>query len=339
MTDRHSEEAIEPSLPIIDAHHHVRDRPNDSYLFDDLRNDLNAGHNIRATVAIECGDMYRAFGPPDYRPVGEAEFLAGVAAMFASGRYGPLMACAAIVGFVDLRLGSKAAPVLDALSAASGGRLRGIRNPVAWHPSEELRRTRCGPEGLLSDPQFERGVMLLGERGLSLDAWIYHPQLPDFADLARRCPHTTLVLNHVGGPLGTGPYAGRRDAVFAEWKRMLAGVAQYPNVVCKLGGLGLPIFGFDLGSAPTSIDCATAWKPYIESAIELFGVDRCMFESNFPSDRVGIGYVEMWNAFKHMSAALSSTQRHALFSGTAMRVYRLEQALRTAADPLVSGAR
>lgn len=325
---------VEPDLPIVDAHHHVRDRPGDSYLFADLRADLARGHAIRATVVVECGDMYRAFGPEALRSVGEAEFLAGVAAMFASGRYGPKLACAAIVGYADLRLGAAAGDVLDALAAASGGRLRGIRNPVAWHADPELRKTRHGPEGILHDARFREGVSLLGERGLSLDTWLYHPQLADFAELADVCPQTTLVLDHLGGPLGTGPYTGRRAEVFAEWRHALQDLARRPNVVCKLGGLGLPIMGLHVPAGSGANVYASTWKPYVETAIEAFGVERCMFQSNFPSDRDGADYASIWNAFKLATTAYSQPERAALFSGTAIRVYGLAEAFAAAGESL-----
>jgi L-fuconolactonase len=321
---------LEPGLPIVDAHHHVRDRANDSYLFPELKADLNAGHRILATVAVECGDMYRASGPPALRPVGETEFLAGVAAMFDSGRYGPQLACGAIVGYADLGQGEECAPVLDALQRASGGRLRGIRNPVAWDASPELRKTRHGPEGLLKDPQFQRAVRRLGSRGLSLDAWVYHPQLRDFAALADACPGTTLVLNHLGGPVGAGPYAGKRQQVFAEWRLLMEGAARRPNILCKLGGLGLPIFGFSIDRNAPSAEFAAAWRPYIETAIELFGVERCMFISNFPSDRESIDYPRLWNVFKRITEAYSAAERTALFSATAARVYGLADAMAAA---------
>ncbi len=328
--------ALEPTLPIVDAHHHVRDRPGDSSLFAHLRDDLARGHNVRATVVIECGDMYRAFGPVAMRPVGETEFLAGVAAMFASGRYGPRLACAGIVGHADLRAGAAAAPVLDALAVASGGRLRGIRNPVAWHADPELRKTRGGPEGVLRDAGFQEGVALLGARGLALDAWVYHPQLPDLAALAWRCPQTTVVLNHLGGPLGRGPYAGRVAEAFAEWRMFLREVARAPNVMCKIGGLGLPIMGLDLPPQATCEQIAERWRPYVETAVDCFGASRCMFESNYPSDRDGVSYVNVWNACKVLTARWSPSDRNALFAGTAVATYRLEGAFADADEALPS---
>jgi len=336
MEDPGATAVLEAELPIVDAHHHVRDRPGDSYLFPDLRHDLAGGHNILATVAIECGDMYRAFGPAAYRPVGETEFLAGIAAMFASGRYGPRLGCAAIVGHADLRAGRELAPVLDALLSASGGRLRGIRNPVAWHPHPELRKTRGGPEGILGDSLFQQGVALLGARGLVLDAWVYHTQLADLALLARRCPGTTIVLNHLGGPLGRGPYAGRLDETFVEWRGLLRTLAREPNVVCKIGGLGLPIMGLELAPRAMPDVVASRWRPYVETAIECFGPQRCMLESNYPSDREGASYITVWNAFKLITADGSPAERLALFAGTAIAVYRLRDAFVAADVPLPS---
>ncbi|HTK02784.1 MAG TPA: amidohydrolase family protein [Bordetella sp.] len=320
------EEIIEPDRPIIDPHHHLRDRPGDHYMFEDLRQDLGSGHRIIATVAIECGDMHRATGPQALRPVGETEFLAGVAAMFDSGKYGPVAGVAGIVAYADLTLGTGLQAVLDAHRAASGGRLRGIRNPVAWHEHAEFRVTRTGPAGILHDPRFRGGVAVLGNNGLCLDAWVYHPQLPDLLDVARACPQTTIVLNHLGGPLGAGPYRTQREQVYAEWRASLRELAGCPNVVCKLGGLGMPVIGLGFNTAaqrPTSPVLADAFRPYIETAIDIFGADRCMFESNFPPDGVSNGCAVMWNAFKRIVRDYGEAEKTALFLGTAASVYRL----------------
>jgi predicted TIM-barrel fold metal-dependent hydrolase len=320
------EAIIDPELPIIDPHHHVRDRPDDRYLFEDLRADLATGHNIVATVAIECEDMYRAYGPPEMRSVGETEFLVGIAAMFGSGRYGPTKVCAGIVGYTDLRLGRDAQPVLDAQNAASGGRLRGIRNIAAWHANEKLRTKRVAQEGLLHDGGFRQGVDLLAASNLVLDLWLYHSQLADLVAMASACPRTTIVLNHLGGPLGSGPYAGKRDEVFADWRSNLRDVAGCHNVICKIGGLGQRIVGLGLDGPPdraTSAELALAWQPYVETAIQYFGVDRCMFESNFPTDQVSCTYPVLWNTFKRITTGYSAPEKSALFSGTAARVYRL----------------
>ena len=321
------EAIIDAELPIVDPHHHVRDRPDDRYLFADLQPDLASGHNIIATVAVECADMYRAYGPRELRSVGEIEFLVGIAAMFASGRYGRTKACAGIVGYIDLRLGTDIQQGIEALTAASGGRLRGIRNIAAWHTSPELRSKRTVAEGLLADSGFRKGVDMLAANGLVLDLWIYHTQLWDLAALARAGPQTTIVLNHLGGPLASGPYAAKRKGAFAEWQSGLQRVAQCPNVVCKVGGLGQRIIGLDAGKSReqvTSAELADLWQPYVHIAVDYFGVNRCMFESNFPTDGVSCAYPVLWNAFKRITTGYTTDEKTALFSGTAKRVYRLQ---------------
>jgi L-fuconolactonase len=291
---------------------------------------VRTGHNIVATVAIECGDMYRRYGPPALRPVGETEFIAGVAAMFDSGKYGDTAGAAGIVAYVDLKLGAAAQPLLDAHRMASGGRLRGIRNPVAWLEDPEMQKTRIGTPGLMKDPGFRAGVALLGRNDLLLEAWVYHPQLPDLFDLARACPDTLIMLNHTGGPLGAGSFRGRRPQIFAQWRADMARLAELPNVWCKLGGLGLPVIGMDFDRSaqrPDSETLARTYKPYIDTAITLFGVDRCMFESDFPPDNVASDYATLWNAFKRIAAGCSESEKTALFCGSAAKAYRLQDTL------------
>ena len=324
------EEVLEPDLPIIDSHQHFRDRPNERYLFSDFLTDASGGHNIVATVAVECGDMYRAAGPAELRPLGEIEFLNGIAAMFASGKYGTMRAAAGIVAAVNLRLGMKIRPVLEAAIAAGGGRLRGIRNPILWHASPKLMVGRSVGAGvtreLMADPAFRAGLTALSDYDLTYDAWVYHTQLPDIVDLARACPKTTIVLNHTGGPVGTGPYLGKRDEVFTHWHHQIGILATCPNVVVKLGALGMPVMGFDFAHrqpAASSVELANAWRPYFDACIAAFGSNRCMFESNFPPDRETCSYLVLWNAFKQIAAQYSSVERTALFSGTAARIYRL----------------
>jgi predicted TIM-barrel fold metal-dependent hydrolase len=255
--------------------------------------------------------------------------MVGIAAMFASGRYGPPMACAGVVGYLDLRAGADAQRGIDALATASGGRLRGIRNIAAWHAAEELQSKRTVARDLLADSGFQKGVDVLGANDLVLDVWVYHTQLADIAALAKVCPGTIIVLNHLGGPLASGPYATRREAGFAEWRSGLREVARCANVICKVGGLGQRIIGLDVGKTPecvTSADLAGLWQPYVSTGIECFGVDRCMFESNFPTDAVSCTYPVLWNAFKRMTVGYSVDERRALFGGTASRVYRLQGA-------------
>jgi predicted TIM-barrel fold metal-dependent hydrolase len=323
-----AEEILDPALPIIDPHHHLWDHPGERYLLDDLRRDLGSGHDIRATVFIQCGAMYRADGPEALRPLGETEFANGVAAMGASGRYGPARPCAGIVGLVDLTLGEAVAPLLEAHLRAAGPRFRGVRNRTAWHPSPEVRSNLTAPPpGPLGQPAFTEGARVLARFGLPLDIWCYHTQLPLVLALARAVPELTIVLDHVGGPLGVGPFAGRRGEVFAEWKRDLLALAACPNLVVKLGGLAMEVggFGFDLAERPPgSAMLAEAWRPYIETCIEAFGPQRCMFESNFPVDKGMCSYAVLWNAFKRLAAGAGAAERAALFSGTAARIYRLD---------------
>ena len=324
------EDAIDPGIPIIDAHHHLWDRPDWRYLFDEYRADIDAsGHNVTASVFVQCQAMYRAEGPADLRVVGETEFVNGVAAMSASGLYGPARLCAGIVGHADLRQGDGVQAVLEAHIAAGGGRFRGIRHITVWDADTTLMNPlSAGPPGVLGDPAFRAGFAQLAPLGLSFDAWLFHPQLPELTDLARAFPDTTIVLDHLSGILGIGGYAGRRDEVFSDWSGSVRELARGANLVGKLRGLGLRIngFGFETGAAPPSSEAlARAWRPYIETCIDAFGPQRCMFESNFPVDKGSYGYGLVWNAFKRLAKAATRDERAALFNETAARVYRLPQ--------------
>ena len=332
--DRRREEILEPDLPIVDPHHHLWDRPGPGgrYLLDELLADLASGHRIVATVFAQCGSMYRAGGPEALRPVGETEFVNGIAAMSASGGYGPARVCAGIVGHADLTLGDRVQAVLEAHLRAGGGRFRGIRQntlrDAAAHayygqPSMTLFNQ---PPGLLADPGFRAGFARLAPLGLSFDASLAHPQLPELTALARAFPGTGIVLDHVGFPLGIGAYAARRAAVFADWSASIRALATCPNVAVKLGGLGMTMIGFayhDEPEPPSSERLAAAWRPYVETCIEAFGAERCMFESNFPVDKAAYSYAVFWNACKRLTRGASATERQALFSGSAARVYRL----------------
>ncbi|MGV7213735.1 amidohydrolase family protein [Bradyrhizobium sp. UFLA05-112] len=321
------EQAIEPELPIVDAHHHLWDRPGQRYLFDELLADTRSGHDIRATVFVQSRSMYRAGLPADLQPIGEVEFANGIAAQAACGLYGRVRACAAIVGFADLMLGDRVDAVLDVLCRAGGDRFRGIRNQTAWHADADIVSNPVPPKpGLLTHPQFMAGACRLPSYRLTLDVWAYHTQLAEFAELARSCPDTLIVLDHLGGPLGIGRYRNRREGVFAEWSADLKLLAELPNVIVKLGGLAMRIGGFDFHEQPeppSSTALAQAWAPYVMTAIELFGPSRCMFESNFPVDKGMVSYVSLWNAFKVMTRELTPSERHELFCGTAVRTYGL----------------
>jgi predicted TIM-barrel fold metal-dependent hydrolase len=324
--DRVREEIIEPALPIVDPHHHLwHDRPSGRYMMEELLADLNSGHNIVATVFMQCGWKHRADGPEDFRPVGETEVVNAVAVLAASGAYGSRLACAGIVGFADLR-SPRLDAVLDAHVAAGAGRFRGIRHIAAWDESIVPTTSVVPPPGLMHDPAFVRGVQRLGARGFSFDAWLYHPQLKDLLTVARAAPETPIVIDHVGGPLGGGPFRGKRDAVFGVWSADMKALAHCPNVHVKLGGLAMPVNGYDYHNdplPPSSERMADDWKPWIETCIALFGPERCMFESNFPVDKGMCSYPVLWNAFKRLAAGATPAQKAALFHDTAARFYRL----------------
>ena len=329
LSGRPAEAALEPELPIIDPHHHFWDTPQlGRYLLSDLRTDIGGGHNIVATVFLECRAMYRKGGPAEMAPVGEVEFVNGIAAMSASGTYGPCRVAEGIVGHADLTLGARVREVLEAQIAAGGGRFRGIRYGVSHDASEAISRfiSRFVPPHIVRDATFREGFSQLAKLGLSFESWQYHPQLADAIDLARAFPDTTMILNHVGGVLGVGPYAGRRQEIRAAWQADIAALAKCPNVNVKLGGIGMTSFGFDFherARPPSSEELAEAWRQYIEPCIEAFGPSRCMFESNFPPDKQSGGYTELWNAFKRITAGASAADKAMLYGGTAARVYRL----------------
>jgi L-fuconolactonase len=327
------EPTLEPELPICDPHHHFWDFrtariPYQRYLLHELAADIHSGHNVRSTVFIEARAMYRADGPEEMRPVGEVEFVQGLAAASASGLYRPGRAAAAIVGHANLNLGARVAPVLEALQAASPNRFRGIRHSVTWDPHPEVENTAAhNMKGQLASDQFRAGARELARRGLSLEGWLYFPQLPELADFAKAVPDLTIILNHIGGLIRVGPYANRDDEVLATWRRGIAAVAECPNVNIKLGGLGMPRTGFDWHARDKPIgseELATAMAPFITYCIEQFGPDRCMFESNFPVDKVSYSYNVLYNAFKRLSKGYSAAERAAMFHDTATRVYRID---------------
>jgi len=321
------EETIDPTRPIIDPHHHLWDRGGQRYLIEELAADIGSGHNVIATVYVEARSMYRAGGQEALRPVGEVEFANGAAAMSASGAYGPAAICAGIVGHANLLLGEAARPVLEAEIAAGNGRFRGIRHSSPWDADPEVAGMYAlRPKKLLLDPIFREGFACLAPLGLSFDAWLFHPQIGELADLARAFPDTGIVLDHCGGPIGVGSYARRRDEIFANWKAAIQDIAKCPNVVVKLGGLAMRLLGYDFHERPkppSSEEAAAAWRPYIETCIEAFGPQRCMFESNFPPDKGQCSYLVIFNAFKRIAAQFSEPEKTALFCRTASEFYRL----------------
>jgi predicted TIM-barrel fold metal-dependent hydrolase len=276
------------------------------------------------TVFLECRSEYRTTGPEAMRPLGETVFVAAVAEKSAAGGGPPI---SGIVGHADLTLGAEVEEVLAAHVDAGSGLFRGIRDSAAWDPSDVVMAGRAGPmPHLYTDGRFREGFGRLSRFGLTFDAWNFHPQIAELTELARAFPETTIVQNHLGGPLGIGPYAGRREEVLSEWKGLITELAGCPNVTLKIGGLGMKVNGYGwIGrqSPATSDELVTAYQPWFDHALERFGPDRCLFESNFPVDRDSASYHVVWNAFKKLAAPLSDSEKEALLRGTAARVYRL----------------
>lgn len=339
-----AEAPLEPDQPIIDAHHHLWDRRNPGesksanpthrrYTGDDLLDDiLRSGHHVIDTVFVECLAMYRSDGGPTAY-AGEVEYVQGVAAQAEADLFGKgLRCCGAIIGATDLTQGDDVAIALDSLIAA-GRNFRGIRHGHGFHPSPDIPASHHPTreiEHLLLRDDFRAGFAELAKRDLLFECWGYHTQLSEVADLARSFPQVPIVLDHLGGPLGIGPYQGQRDKeVFEAWKLGITELARSSNVVAKLGGAGMPIFGFgfeDISQAPAdSATLAAAWKPHFEFVLEAFGVDRCMFESNFPVDKVSVSYGNLWNTFKRITAdlGLSADEKNKLFYANAAKTYSM----------------
>ncbi|WP_016882012.1 MULTISPECIES: amidohydrolase family protein [unclassified Rhodococcus (in: high G+C Gram-positive bacteria)] len=322
------DEPLVPSgMPIVDAHHHLWDRPRNQYLLPEYRADLDTVPAVAATVFVQCRSHYLPAGPEALKPVGEVRFARAVAESAHRTRpNGPHVARGIVAG-ADLTLGDRLGGVLDVLDADAGGRLRGIRNQTAWHPDPRVTSSPFPPApNKLLDSAFHGGARMLGTRGLSLDVWAYHTQLGQLRDLARACPDTTIVVDHLGGPLGVGPYADTRTSAFADWARDLAAVAACPNTVLKLSGAGMRVFGFAFDQRsrpPTSDELAAALTPYLDLALTLFGPQRCMFASNFPVDKGMFSYRTLWNTYAKAAAPLNQSEQEHLFHGTADAVYRL----------------
>jgi predicted TIM-barrel fold metal-dependent hydrolase len=344
------EAILEPDLAIIDPHHHLWDLrpllpmfpeprhrfletlvPVAHYTFDQFNAEVAAsGHNVIASVFMECGAFYNAAYGEAKKPVGEVEYVNGVAAQSASGLYGGARLCVGIVGHANLLLGGAVGEVLDALATASP-RFRGIRHQGAWDADPEvLGPPFHAPEGLYRDATFRAGFAELGKRGMSFDAWILEPQIGDVIDLARAFPDTPICLDHCGTPLGMASYKGRLEERFGIWRTAILELGKCENVMVKLGGLAM--HNCDMPSAGPaagigSEELARLWKPYIETCIEAFGTTRAMFESNYPVDRWGATYRVLWNAFKRITAGASTEEKAALYAGNAARFYAIEEVL------------
>lgn len=324
------EAPLEPGLPIIDAHHHLWNLPHDRYLLDEFLEDadpVRGGHNVVASVFAECAAMYRANGAPELRSIGEVEFANGIGAQAASGVFGPTLACAAMFGSVDLMLGERAGEILDIHLARAPDRYRGVRPIVCADPHGALDPWPSAPADMMESAAFRAGASELARRNLSLDVWVFHHQLDQVAKLAAALPDLTLILDHIGTPLGMGWYADRREEVYGTWRAGIAAVAEHSNVLVKLGGLNMHFNGFGWharGQPPTSQELAVANGPYYAAAIELFGPGRCMFESNFPMDKRACSYGVLWNAHKRIAAAFSADEKRLMFHDVAARAYRIQ---------------
>ncbi len=326
-----TEAVIEPDLTICDPHHHLWIRePYGHYLLEQFVDDIaTGGHNIESTIFVEAHAFYSPLRPPGFEFVSETEVMTGVAAMSESGHYGSTRVCAGIVGRCELQLGGPVtAEVLEAHIRVAGDRFKGVRASGSWHPNPSIRSSHTRPPPhLYLQPNFRDGFAQLHRYGMSFEAWQYHTQLDDVADLARAFPETPIMLNHVGGPLGVGPYKGKLDEVFADWSRDLPAVAACPNVYVKLGGLGMLVCGFEFHKQeplPGSEALAQAWRPYIETCIEAFGVNRCVFESNYPVDGASCSYGILWNALKRIASGCSVEEKTKLFRDNAMKFYQLK---------------
>jgi L-fuconolactonase len=330
------EDILEPLLPIIDTHHHLWDQlpaalpqgpdeASSTYLLDEFAQDFNSGHNIISTVYVQCHANYRVNGPEEMKPVGETEFAAQIGATSDRGHHGKTRVCQGVVGAADLTLGERLRPVLEAHIQAGQGRFRGVRASAAYDPDPIIGNTIDAP-GMYMRDDFRAGIAQLSAMGLSLDAWVFHTQISELIDLAREFPDTNIIMGHCGGPLGYGPYAGKRDEVFAQLKQSLTELAACPNVSMKLGGMMIRLAAVDflkLPAPPSSKELAQLWGPYIETCIELFGAQRCMFESNFPVEKAGVSWHTLWNTFKRITAGATTAEKTLLYSGTAQRVYKL----------------
>jgi predicted TIM-barrel fold metal-dependent hydrolase len=318
------EPVLEPELAIVDPHHHLWLRNGYLYLMPELAEDLGSGHNIAATVFAECHSMYRQGGPEAERSLGESEFVRGQAAISAAGQFGPARACAAMFGNVDMTLGGAVAPLLERHIEAAGGRFSGVRYSTGWDADERIHNVAPAAH-MLRDGSVREAAGVLSDMKLSLDCWLYHPQLDEIAELADALPDLTIILNHVGSPILGGPYRGKLDEVYQDWRQRIARVGERENVFIKLGALPIRLPGFagDRSLPPGSPEVAAAWRPWIETCIEAFGPARAMFESNFPVQKRWCSYQVCWNAFKRLAQDATAAEKHDLFANAAARAYRM----------------
>lgn len=328
---RHVEEALEPSLPIIDPHHHFWENAggvepflHPRYMLDELFTDLQTGHNVVATVFLQCGAKMRDTGPEHLKPVAETEFVQTLADDAAAQPDNKINVAAGIISTADLCLGNAVDEVLDAHIAASPDRFKGIRFNAFWHNDQQVHSRAVVPEHHLQNPKLKEGAARLVHHGLTFETWLYHTQLEEFVAFAKALPDLTIIINHLGGPVGIGPYKNKADEVFADWSRGIKALSHCPNIYMKLGGINMETNGFDwdeLDVPPTSDQIIEKTKHFYLHAIDCFGANRCMFESNFPMEAVA--YPTLWNVFKKIAGDFSASEKASLFHNTAARAYSL----------------
>jgi L-fuconolactonase len=332
-TKRHegrNEAILEPDLPIIDSHIHLFDLPNNKYMVEDYLQDAQGGHNVLAAIYCETQTFARTSGPDHMKPLGEVEFANGVAAMTSTGRYGKCVVGAGIIGHANLTFGAKIGELLDRCMEAAPDRYRGIRHVTLDYPDErpyQFIMTYRPPAGILDNPNVPLALAELQKRGLSYDAAVYDYGLPRLTEVIDEFPDLTVVLNHIGNFVGVDMDATERAEKFAELRKNIFAIATRPNVHCKVGGLGMPQLGFGFEKRADELgyeELADAFRPHVELAIEAFGPERCMIESNFPPDGRSGGFIPTLNAYKHILKDLSESEKRDVFARNAAKVYRLD---------------
>ena len=326
------EQPLFPDLPIIDPHHHLWDVGFGKYYVEELLNDINtSGHNIKATVYIMSSSntkIYSKEGPEEYKTLREIEFATKEGKRSDLILNNNIKVNASIVGSLDLTHGNKLKPVIEKGIEVSEGRLKGIRMLLASHKDPRIISGAVKSDlGLMLHPNFIEGAKCLQDAGLSLDFWIYHTQLLEMERIAKALPDLNIILNHIGGPIHIGEYEGKQALTHREWRSAMMRLSRLPNINVKLGGLGMAVNGakFHLNSKPPhSKDLSEIWKPWIYETINMFGFERCMYESNFPVDKGSCSYGSLWNAFKIISEDMSEEEKNKLFYENAARIYKIK---------------
>lgn len=319
-----NEDVFAPEQAILDAHHHLWDRPEGVYASTEWQEDLASGHDVRASIYVQCKTGYRSTDPIDLQPVAEVKTVLDWTQGHPNYPLG-------LIAAADLQLGGAVRPILEALAEVGRGKVCGIRNTTAYHPNPAVRSNpNPASAGLLSTPEFREGVQALRAYAWCLDVWAYHTQLDEVYKLARAVPGVKVVINHIGGPLGVGGYDRHDTELFRTWQQAVTRLSQLPNTHMKLGGFGLHAMGYAYAQSPTpphSLQLAEDWRPYVLHCIEAFGCERSMFESNFPVDKGQFSYRAVWNAFKRIVADFRPVQRDELFWRSAVRCYGLNAAV------------